>query len=178
MPLHGSFVARLALLAPFVGFRPPHSRSSLFASRHHGRNETIEENGRNKDVNPGSRCETSLRPPPPGTHSAHLHTHRFPCVRNPPGRHALIFSVFPLADRTPTTRLRITRVARIRAPSAENRSDVQKSPFFPFFFLCSVHQTYHTHACARFLFLLGNTIAPYRTWTLRVLRLFYFHLQS
>ena len=53
--LHGSIAARLTLSAPFVGFRPPHSCSPLFTYRHHGKNETIEENGRNKDSNPRSR---------------------------------------------------------------------------------------------------------------------------
>ena len=50
LPLHGSLLARLALLAQFVGFRPPHYCSSLLPYRHH---EAIKENGRNKNGNPG-----------------------------------------------------------------------------------------------------------------------------
>ena len=49
LPLHGSLLARLALLAHFVSFRPPHYCSSSFSSHHH---ETIEENGRNTNSNP------------------------------------------------------------------------------------------------------------------------------
>ena len=54
LPLHGSFVARFALLAPLVGFRPHHSCSSLFPFRRHERDETIEENLINKNGDPRS----------------------------------------------------------------------------------------------------------------------------
>ena len=49
LPLHGSLLTRLALLAQFVGFRLPHYCSSLLSYQRH---EAIKENGRNKDGNP------------------------------------------------------------------------------------------------------------------------------
>ena len=111
----------------------------------------------------------ALESPRFGTHRAHLHTQTvFPCVRGSPGRPVPFLSVSPLCARTPSTRDRITRAARVRAPSAENRSDVQKVSF-------SRHSScllYHRHAthirASAFTFTLANTIAPYTRRTLRV----------
>ena len=106
--------------------------------------------------------------PPSGTHSAYLHTHRFPCARSSPGRPVPLVSVSPLAARTPRTRHRIIRVARVRAPSAENRSSVQKHPVSRSS-SCVLYPRHTTHIRApAFSFTPAITIAPYRSRTLRV----------
>ena len=108
------------------------------------------------------QVETALRSPPSGTHRAHPHTHSvFPCVRESPGRPALLLSVSPLAVRTTSTRHRITRVALVRAPSAEYRSDVQKYPLSRFS-SCVLFPRHTTHIRApAFSFSPAITIAPY-----------------
>ena len=73
--------------------------------------------------------ETALGSPPCG-HRAHTYPHT-PFSQRPgiTWTFPLPFPVFPLVARTPSTRRRITRTARVRKPSAENRSHIQKSPF-------------------------------------------------
>ena len=91
------------------------------------------------------------------TQGTPTYTHRFPCVRGSPGRPVPFLSVSPLCARTPSTRHRITRAARVRAPSAENRSYVQKFSVSP---LLVLPRCFHTHTCSRFLFLRCKPIAP------------------
>ena len=75
--------------------------------------------------------ETALESPPCG-HIAHTYTHtpRFSRVRESPRWSVPPFPVFPLVARIPSTRHRITRVARVRKPSAENRSHIQNLSVF------------------------------------------------
>ena len=98
---------------------------------------------------------------PADTERTPTHTPRFSRVRESPGRPVPPFRVFPLVARTPSTRHRITRVARVRNPSAENRSHIQKF-YFPRSSSCVLYprHTAHIHATV-FSFTLAKTIAPY-----------------
>ena len=137
------------------------------------RREPIKTNLPPKIVPRQLACETALGSTPSGAHSAHLPTHTvFPCVRSSPGRHAFLLSVSHLAARTPSTRHRITRMARVREPTRHvhhgfvfhrPRTDrvykkyhVYRSSLWVF-----VTQTHLTHTCIRFPFLLYETIAPH-----------------
>ena len=107
-------------------------------------------------------------PRPSDTQNTPTHPHRSPMRHGITWTPLPLLSASPLAARTPSTRHRITLVARICAPSAENRSDVQKSPFSRFF-SCVLYPRYTTHIRApAFHFSPAITIAPYRSWTLRV----------
>ena len=86
------------------------------------------------------------------------YTHRFPCVRGSPGRPVPFLSVSNLCARTPSTRHRITLAARVRAPSAENRSYVQKFSVSPS--SCVPPMFPHTHVLQFSLFAL-QTDSPY-----------------
>ena len=92
------------------------------------------------------------------TQGTPTYTHRFPCVRGSPGRPVPFLSVSPLCARTPSTRHRITRAARVRAPSAENRSYVQKFSVSPS--SCVPPMFPHTHVLPFSLFAL-QTDSPY-----------------
>ena len=88
--------------------------------------------------------ETALGYPPCG-HRAHTYTH-IPLSRaqESPGRSLSLPRFFPLATRTPSTRRRITRAARVRKPSAENRSHIQNLSVFPLS-TCVVYPQHTTH---------------------------------
>ena len=84
----------------------------------------------------GARRPNNIQLPPPSLtlcfscdsvqRHTYTHTHTiFPCVRSSPGRPTLRLSAYPLCARTKSTSHRITRVARVRATSAETRSCVQ-----------------------------------------------------
>ena len=89
------------------------------------------------------------------------HTHRFPGVRESPRRPVSLLSVSPLVARTTSTSRRITRAARVRKPSAENRSDGQKLSF-PRSSSCVLYPRHTTHIRASaFSFPPAITIAPY-----------------
>ena len=92
--------------------------------------------------------ETALGSPPCG-HRAHTytHTHCFPRDQEPPGRPLLSFPVFPFGRPNPSTRRRITRTARVRKPSAENRSHIQTF-FFPRSSACVVYPRHTAHILA------------------------------
>ena len=109
--------------------------------------------------------------------TAHTYTNTVPtCVRSPPGRRALLLSVSTLAARNPSTRHRITRVARVLAPSAENRSDVQTFSFSrsSLWVLFPRHTT-HIHAPA-FYSSPANRLPRTDRVNFEFLRLFEFHL--
>ena len=85
---------------------------------------------------------------------SHLHTHTpFSAPRNQLDVPFSLSRFFPLVTRTPSTRRRITRAARVRKPSAETRSHIQKFSFFRSS-TCVVPPTHHTHTCIRFPLLL------------------------
>ena len=73
------------------------------------------------------------------------HKPRFPSVRESPGRPVPLISVFPLVARTQSTSHRVSRVARVRNPSAENRSHVQKLPFPVLLRVFCTHDIPHTY---------------------------------
>ena len=98
-------------------------------------------------------------PRPADTERTPTHTYRFPRAQEPPGRHPLTFPVFHLVARTPSTRRRITRAARVRKPSAENRSHIQKFSF-PRSSSCVAYPRHTTHIRA-----FSKTIATYRSYT-------------
>ena len=84
-------------------------------------------------------------PRPADTERTPTHTHPFFRAQESHGRPLLSFPVFPFGHLNPSTRRRITRAARVRKPTAENRSNVQKFPFSPSSSCVASPNTPHTY---------------------------------
>ena len=91
--------------------------------------------------------ETALGSPPCG-HRAHTYIHtRFSQRPGTAWTSPPLFPGFSLWSPNPSTRRRITRTARVRKPSAENRSHIQKF-FFPRSSACVAYPRHTTHILA------------------------------
>ena len=86
-------------------------------------------------------------PRPADTERTPTHTHHFPSAQESPGRPLSLTRFFPFGRPNPSTRRRITRTARVRKPSAENRSHIQNFSF-PRSSACVAYPRHTTHILA------------------------------
>ena len=96
--------------------------------------------------------ETALGSPPCGHRAhTHTHTHRFPSAQESPGRSLSLFPVFPLATEP--------QYPPPDHPGGAGSETIGRNPIThtkpllsPFFCVCCVPPTHHTHTCIRFPF--------------------------